>query len=173
MKLLGGQVGELKIDFLSLPQAQSGEVRLRVNGEELLVKYVRDLQGITLDFGDRVLGVDWRLEPVESGLATYTLVERNGNLHAQGVRFKRDGEELLGTGARSKKGGKLKSQMPGKILKVLVKDGDAVVKGQPLLVMEAMKMENEMKAQDDAVVRRVLVEAGATIEAGAELIYFG
>ncbi len=173
MTLMRGKVQGIEIEFLSLPQAGSGELRLRVQGKEVSLKYVRDQQGITLDFGDRVVGYDWRKENQDAGLPRYSLIGRNSSVHVSQVRFQKDGEDTITAGARVKKGGKLKSQMPGKILKVLVKAGDSVVKGQALLVMEAMKMENEMKAQEDAVVRKVLVETGATIEAGAELIYFG
>ena len=66
----------------------------------------------------------------------------------------------------------LNSGMPGKIIKVLVKVGDSVSEGTPLLIMEAMKMENEMKATGDAKIKKVLVEAGDNVETGASLITY-
>ena len=66
----------------------------------------------------------------------------------------------------------LTSGMPGKIIKVLVKEGDKVEEGTPLLIMEAMKMENEMKASGDAVIKKVLVETGDNVETGATLIQY-
>ncbi|MBY0315722.1 MAG: acetyl-CoA carboxylase biotin carboxyl carrier protein subunit [Bdellovibrionales bacterium] len=66
----------------------------------------------------------------------------------------------------------LTSGMPGKIVKVFVKDGDEVKAGSPLLVMEAMKMENEMKASSDVKISKVHVKPGDTVEAGATLISF-
>lgn len=66
----------------------------------------------------------------------------------------------------------LTSGMPGKIIKVLVSEGDEVTEGTPLLIMEAMKMENEMKAPTDAKVKKVLVSPGDNVEAGASLIQF-
>ncbi|MEM7646586.1 MAG: acetyl-CoA carboxylase biotin carboxyl carrier protein subunit [Pseudomonadota bacterium] len=66
----------------------------------------------------------------------------------------------------------LTSGMPGKIIKVLVKDGDDVEEGTPLLIMEAMKMENEMKASSAVKIKKVLVEAGQNVETGATLIEF-
>lgn len=66
----------------------------------------------------------------------------------------------------------LASGMPGKIIKVLVKDGDKVTEGTPLLIMEAMKMENEMKATGDAVIKKVLVAPGDNVETGATLIQY-
>ena len=53
---------------------------------------------------------------------------------------------------------------------VTVKKGDAVRKGAGLLVLEAMKMENEIQAPADGVVEEILIEPGQTVESGAELI---
>jgi biotin carboxyl carrier protein len=66
----------------------------------------------------------------------------------------------------------LSSGMPGKIVKVLVKKGDRVKANQSLLIMEAMKMENDMKASHDTTIKDVLVSAGDSVEAGATLIRF-
>lgn len=59
--------------------------------------------------------------------------------------------------------------MPGNILKVNVKAGQSVKKGDVLMILEAMKMENEIMAPADAVVSSVSVSAGSTVEAGAVL----
>ncbi len=64
------------------------------------------------------------------------------------------------------------SGMPGKIIKILVKEGDKVEEGTPLLIMEAMKMENEMKASGEATIKKILVSAGDNVETGATLIQF-
>lgn len=66
----------------------------------------------------------------------------------------------------------LSSGMPGKIVKVLVKEGDEVPEGGSLLIMEAMKMENEMKATADVTISKVHVAAGDSVESGATLISF-
>lgn len=66
----------------------------------------------------------------------------------------------------------LVSGMPGKIKEVLVKEGDTVKEGDPLLIMEAMKMENEMRANSAAKIRKVMVSAGDNVETGAVLIQF-
>lgn len=59
--------------------------------------------------------------------------------------------------------------MPGKILGVKVKAGDAVKKGQPIIVLEAMKMENDIVAPEDGVIASVDTNEGASVEAGAVL----
>lgn len=64
----------------------------------------------------------------------------------------------------------LKAPMPGRVVRVLVKPGDAVTAGQPLLVLEAMKMENEVKAKASGAVLTVHVAEGATVESNARLI---
>ena len=78
---------------------------------------------------------------------------------------------LLGaSGGAGAGGGVLSSPMPGKIVKLLVAVGDAVQEGQTLLVMEAMKMQNELKTNTTGTVKTVHVQEGATVETGAALI---
>ena len=60
--------------------------------------------------------------------------------------------------------------MPGRIARVLVAAGDRVAASQAVVVVEAMKMENEMRAPKDGVVREVRVSPGAAIDAGAVLL---
>ena len=63
--------------------------------------------------------------------------------------------------------------MPGNILKVNVKAGDAVKSGTVLVVLEAMKMENEIMAPKDGTVTQVLVSKGSTVDTGAPLVVIG
>ena len=64
----------------------------------------------------------------------------------------------------------VKAPMPGNIMKVNVKPGDAVKKGDVLVVLEAMKMENDVCAPDDATVASVEVSQGSTVETDAVLV---
>ncbi|MDR3682950.1 MAG: biotin/lipoyl-binding protein [Geothrix sp.] len=77
---------------------------------------------------------------------------------------------LSGSGSAGAGGGLLMSPMPGKIVKLLVKAGDQVQEGQTLLVMEAMKMQNELKTSTPGTVTIVHVQEGATVETGASLV---
>jgi 3-methylcrotonyl-CoA carboxylase alpha subunit len=60
--------------------------------------------------------------------------------------------------------------MPGKVLAVMVREGERVEAGQPLLVMEAMKMETTLYAEGAAIVKRIAVAPGDAVEHGAVLI---
>lgn len=64
----------------------------------------------------------------------------------------------------------VKSPMPGTILSVPVKAGQSVKTGDVLVVLEAMKMENEIKAAHDAVVASVAVSKGESVDTGAVLV---
>ena len=64
----------------------------------------------------------------------------------------------------------VKSPMPGTILAVNVTAGQSVKKGDVLVVLEAMKMENEIQAARDGVIASVAVTKGATVETGAVLV---
>jgi biotin carboxyl carrier protein len=62
--------------------------------------------------------------------------------------------------------------MPGLVLEVRVKVGDTVKKGDPLLVLEAMKMENILKSPADGIIQKVHVQKSAAVEKNQTLINF-
>lgn len=64
----------------------------------------------------------------------------------------------------------LLAPMPGLVVRVSVKAGDSVAVGQPLVSIEAMKMENELRSKAAGTVKAVLVEAGVAVEKGAILV---
>ncbi|HLB58458.1 MAG TPA: biotin/lipoyl-containing protein [Bdellovibrionota bacterium] len=73
------------------------------------------------------------------------------------------GQELAGAGT-------IIAKMPGKIVKVLAKVGDEVHDGQSVLIMEAMKMENELRSPSKGKIKEIRVKEGDTVEAGALLV---
>lgn len=75
-----------------------------------------------------------------------------------------------GKGAGATHPGEIAAPMPGKIIKILVKPGEAVTAHQVLLVMEAMKMEYTLKAQVDGKVESVGCEAGQQVALGQILV---
>ncbi len=69
--------------------------------------------------------------------------------------------------------GTIVSPMPGRVLKILVAEGDEITAGHPLIVVEAMKMENELSCGRDGKVLKIHVTPGQTVESGARLIEVG
>lgn len=67
--------------------------------------------------------------------------------------------------------GIIKAPMPGRIARVMVEKGATVQRGAGLLVLEAMKMENEIPAPADGIVDEIFVTAGDTVESGADLLH--
>ena len=62
------------------------------------------------------------------------------------------------------------SQMPGRVVRLLVAEGDEVAEGQGVIVVEAMKMENEISSQKGGTVKTIAVTEGQSIEGGARLL---
>ena len=73
-------------------------------------------------------------------------------------------------GAMSATGAAVKAPMPGRVVRVLVAVGDRVIARQGVVVVEAMKMENELRTPRDGVVKEVLAVTGAAVETGAVLV---
>ena len=72
----------------------------------------------------------------------------------------------------SAKVSELKAPMPGMVLKVLVQEGDTITKGDNLFILEAMKMENIIKAPADVIVKAIKINPGNKVEKGQVLIQF-
>lgn len=96
----------------------------------------------------------------------------NGVWHSVDVK---DEQELLlarlgfKTGAAATEG-ILKSPMPGKILEIMVAEGDEVEKDQPLAILEAMKMENELKAPVAGTIASISAEVGQSLEKNSPIL---
>ena len=62
--------------------------------------------------------------------------------------------------------------MPGMVLNILVNEGDTIKKGDPLIVLEAMKMENILKSPTDGVIKKIPINKGVAVEKNQLLIQF-
>jgi biotin carboxyl carrier protein len=71
-----------------------------------------------------------------------------------------------------KKVNTIKAPMPGMVLSILVKDGDEVKKGDAILVLEAMKMENILKSPSDGTIKKIAVSKGTAVEKNQLLVQF-
>ncbi|MFT7400715.1 MAG: 3-methylcrotonyl-CoA carboxylase alpha subunit, partial [Hydrogenophaga sp.] len=79
-------------------------------------------------------------------------------------------DALAHAGEAAAEGGRLTAPMPGKVVSFAVQAGDAVKQGQPLAVMEAMKMEHTIAAPADGTVDELLYAPGDQVAEGAELL---
>jgi biotin carboxyl carrier protein len=79
---------------------------------------------------------------------------------------------LTGGADRQRGAGALRAPMPGLVVRVLVEPGQAVSRGAGVVVLEAMKMENELKAAADGTVKSVRVGTGEPVEKGQVLVEF-
>jgi 3-methylcrotonyl-CoA carboxylase alpha subunit len=93
-------------------------------------------------------------------------------VHVDGQVFRRPFADAPRTAARAHGDTResLAAPMPATVLKVLVSPGDAVRKGDTLVVLEAMKMELPIRSSADTRVRRVMCREGELVQAGAELV---
>ena len=81
--------------------------------------------------------------------------------------------EKLGIQTKStKKINHLKAPMPGLVTKIFVAEGDVIKQGEPLLILEAMKMENVFKAASDVIIKSISVGERQAVEKGEVLIAF-
>jgi biotin carboxyl carrier protein len=103
------------------------------------------------------------------------LVSVNGNKYQLNVKDKFD--ELLKSlgmdNLNASKVNELKAPMPGLVLDIRVSEGDEVKKGDPILVLEAMKMENIIKSPTDGIIKKINVKKGVAVEKNQVLINFG
>lgn len=106
------------------------------------------------------LGV-WTLESRGERFEVEVLDERTAHIRS-----------LVGVGTAAPGPTTLKAPMPGLVVRVQVETGQAVTAGQALVVLEAMKMENELKAVGPGVVAEVAIQAGQAVERGQVLIRF-
>lgn len=120
-------------------------------------------------------GHSFRAELLEADYATRQFTFRiNGAKYTLHIadQYERLVQQLgLGAGGGQKQN-TIKAPMPGLVLNVLVEPGQNVGKGDPLLILEAMKMENVIKASSDATVKSIAVQKGAAVEKGQLLLTF-
>lgn len=116
---------------------------------------------------------------LEDGTQFLLAHHREGTMHQITIGASRLDIEIVDPLALRRKSGDdhlgdsgiIKALMPGRISRVLVEKGAEVQRGTALLVLEAMKMENEIPAPADGVIDEIFVKAGDTVEGGADLLH--
>jgi len=117
----------------------------------------------------------YSVEVVKADVAEKSfLVSVNGNKYQLNVKDKFD--ELLKSlgmdNMAASKVNEIKAPMPGLVLDIRVAEGDEVKKGDPILVLEAMKMENILKSPTDGIIKKINVKKGLAVEKNQVLINF-
>lgn len=134
--------GQPTVHEASLVEVEPGIYSILLNGRSYEVKVVAGPEGYYVDIDGRRSVVD-----------------------VQDPRsISRGGRGGIGEGRQT-----ICAPMPGKVVRVLVKEGDSVEAGAGLIVVEAMKMQNELKAPKAGIVMQLKVEAGATVAIGEML----
>lgn len=143
-----------------------GELVVTVDGKSMDLSYqeVDDLGQVVLlrEGKSYALSIEGDEQQVQVTLA--------GHFHAITLEDERERAAHAADRAHSKGGGVLTAIMPGVVVELLVKPGDRVAKGAPLLILSAMKMQNEIGAPGDGVVKDVFVAAGQAVAGGAKLL---
>lgn len=91
-------------------------------------------------------------------------------LEGRDYRFEVEAPEIRRSRKHDHAGGEITLPMPGTVIQIHVKEGESVEKGQPLLVVEAMKMEHTLKAPKAGTVTQLLVKEGQMVDAGLSLL---
>ena len=153
---------ETAIDVTPVP---GGGFDVLVDGRRTEADVVQLPDALSVRIGHRVLdltveGLPPRLGVIASGQRVYVNVESErmrAASRARGVKSDTAQDAIL-------------SPMPGRIVKILASEGDEVQSGDPVIVVEAMKMENELRAPRAGSVAKVHVSVGDRVEASALLI---
>ena len=124
-------------------------------------------------FSSRLLGPDTydvQLGNQRHTLAVYAQGERYAVFANAGMALLTETDPLAHAADAAGAGGRLTAPMPGKVVSFLAQAGDVVKRGQPLAVMEAMKMEHTISAPHDGVVQELMYGVGDQVAEGGELL---
>jgi 3-methylcrotonyl-CoA carboxylase alpha subunit len=121
----------------------------------------------------RALGADRydvQLDGARHTLAVYAVGEKVAVFGEAGSRLVGEFDLIAHAGDHAGEGGRLTAPMPGKVISFLARPGEKVARGQPLALMEAMKMEHTISAPHDGVVSELLFAPGDQVAEGSELL---
>ncbi len=145
-------------------EERGGAFRFSLDGREIEGEVLQPEPGVfAFKVGHRIFefhvstlpGIETRRVVTATGTTDMRIIDR---------KHRSPGDEADGDGQRV-----MLAPMPGKVVAILAAVGDTVERGQGVLVVEAMKMQNEVKAARDGVVSEIKVSAGDTVSAGQVL----
>jgi biotin carboxyl carrier protein len=152
-----GDSREFEVELIA---HDAGEVRVRIDGREVVAALT------PLPDGSIVVVIGGRRVRVAAARRRASIVAAAGPFAAEFAAL----EERAGHRTGGLAAPEIDAPMPGKVLKVMVSEGQAVEAGEALVVLEAMKMETTLYAESPAIVRKICVAPGQMVEHGARLI---
>ena len=154
--------------LVEVTELPTGELDVSIGGKKVAVDVVALEGSLSIRVGDRIVDLTTEGQPPELGAIA--------SGHRSYVRVESERQRAAAAAKKGAGGGAdkvIKSPMPGRVVRMLVGAGDEVAVGQTLCVIEAMKMENEVKAKATCKVLEVHVKEGATVEGNAKIFTLG
>ena len=163
---VNGKSRTVSVEAIDAPGAGTGRFRVRVDGVVHEVESLATDLGISLRYLESGRGVDIAITPRSTSEVLLQLPHAVLDAVVDARRYRRAGSGPVATAGELR----VVAPMPGRVLRVLVKPGDNVEARQGLVVVEAMKMENEITAAKAGRVKEVAVAPGQSVESGRLLV---
>ncbi|HET9282163.1 MAG TPA: biotin/lipoyl-containing protein [Candidatus Angelobacter sp.] len=148
---------------VELERTESGW-KCRLDGRELPLDVVVGEEGV---LSLLLAGKSYAIKQENAGAETKVVVGQER--FSVSVRDPRSFRSRRSTGASAQGIKKITAPMPGKVVRLLAAEGSSVEAGQSVIVIEAMKMQNELKAPKSGVLKKINIAEGAAVEAGQAL----
>jgi len=146
---------------LNLTQTKGNDIRVSLGKKtyEVSVEFI----GIN----EILLNVDGKIYDVivNANTTSYTVYVNGRCLQIE----KKSVRQILGPKTGKQRMVKVQTSMPGRIVKVLMEEGEEVEAGQAVMILEAMKMQNEIKSPQSGRISKIMPQAGDSVETGAIL----
>ncbi len=153
------QPGEQHVFEVEILERKGGAIKARIDDEEITATLENRAGSVSFKVGNHTARVNLSrgrnslLVAVGPAQFEFTPVEALGRRRAQGLSAHA-----------------IEAPLPGKVLKILVEEGQMVEHGTPLIVLEAMKMETTLAAESRAVIAKICAAVGAMVDHGTVLI---
>lgn len=146
---------------MNIAQAKGGDIR---------VSFGEKTYDVSVDFigsDEILLNIDGKIHNVivNAYTTSYTVYVNGRCFQIE----KKSAQQILGPRMEKQRMIKVQTSMPGRIVKVLMKEGDEVAEGQAVMILEAMKMQNEIKSPQTGSISKIGPKAGVSVETGALL----
>lgn len=153
------------------------KARIRIGSDTFEVEFRKSLKGTVVEVDGEAFEVEAKPDGVQVGGQMLHVAVAGHHVFVDGEPIPFQVEEVTGVGAAETGAGhasaKVRPPMSGKLESLRVKTGDQVAKGQVLFVLEAMKMQNEVKSPMSGVVTAIHIQPGAAMETSQIVLEIG